>query len=61
MSVGNSRLSLVAALRDLSGAGGVSSKFKTLFMPNLSLNVFDAKNSSERLLVRDCQCLPSKK
>ena len=48
MSLGNSRLSLVVALRDVSNAGGVSSKFVTLFMtfnaPNLSFYVFGAKN-----------------
>ena len=45
VSVGNSRLSLVAALKDLSNAGGASSK--TLFMtfnpPNLSVNVLVLK------------------
>ena len=65
MSVGNSRLSLVAALKDFSYAGGVSYKFKTLLItfspPNLFLGVFGAKNSPVRLLVNDCQCLPSKK
>ena len=66
ISVGNSCLSLIAALKDLSNPEDVSSKLKTLFMifnsPNFSLNVFAAKNSPVRLLVRDCQCLlPSKK
>ena len=65
ISVGNSRLSLVAALKGLSNAEGVSSKLKTLFRifnpPNFSLNVFAAKNSPVRLLVRDCQCLLSSK
>ena len=48
MPLDNSRLNLVVALRDASNAGGVSSKFVTLFMtfnaPNLSFYVFGAKN-----------------
>ena len=64
--VGNSRLTLVAALKDMYNAEGVSSRFNTLFMifnpPNFSLNIFADKNSPVRLLVRDCQCLlPSRK
>ena len=65
MSVGNPRLCLVAALKDLSNSGGVPSKFKTLFIIfiplNLSLNVFGAKNPPVHLLLSDCWCLPSKK
>ena len=66
ISLGNSRISLVAALKDLSNAVVFSSKLKTLFMtfnpPNFSLNVFAAKNSPVCLLARDCQCLlPSRK
>ena len=65
-SVGNSRLSLVAALKGFSNADGVSSKLKTLFIifspPNFSLNVFAVKHSAVRLLVRNCQwLLPSRK
>ena len=65
-SVGNSRLSLVAFLKDLSNADGVSSKPKTLFKtfnpPNFSLSIFAAKNALVRLLVRDFQwLLPSRK
>ena len=49
-SVGNSRLSLVAALKDLSSAGGVLSmlkKFSIMFTgPNLSPKVFGAKSLS---------------
>ena len=60
MSVGNSCLSLVAALKNLSNAGGVSCKLKILFMifnpPNLPSNIFVAKNLPVCLLVRDCQC-----
>ena len=46
MSVGNSRLSLVAALKDLSNAGGASSKtlFMTFNSPNLSVNVLVLKS-----------------
>ena len=59
ISVGNSRLSLVAALEDLFSAEGVSSRLKIFFMifnpPNVSLNVFAAKKSPVHLLVRDCQ------
>ena len=66
ISVGCSSISLIAALKYLSSAGGASSKIKTLFMifnlPDFSLNVFSVKKSPVRLLVRDCQCLsPSKK
>ena len=66
MSVGNELLSLVAALRDLSNAEGVSSRLNTLSMifnlPNFSLNVFAAKDSPVRLLLKDYQCLlPSRK
>ena len=61
----NPSQSLVAALKDLSNAVSVSSKFKTLLMtlnaPDLSFNVFGAKSSPVRLLVRDFQCLQSKK
>ena len=57
MSVCNSRLSLIAALKDLFNADGISSKLKTFFIifnaPNFSLNVFAAKNSPVRLLVRN--------
>ena len=49
ISVGNSPLSLVAALKDLSDEGGVLSTPKKLFIvftpPNLSLRVFRVKNS----------------
>ena len=59
--VGNSRLCLVAPLKDLSNAKDVSSRIKTLFMkfhlPNSSLKVFAAKNAPVRLSVRDFQCL----
>ena len=65
ISFGNSCLSLVAALKDFSNAGGVLLKFKTIFITfnpaNLSLYVFRAKNSPVHLFVSDCQCLPSKK
>ena len=48
-SVGNAALTLVTALKDLSKVGGVVSMPKTFFIvftpPNLSLNVFGAKNS----------------
>ena len=65
-SVGNSRLSLVATLKDHSNAGGISSKLKTLFIafktPTFSLSVFGAKNSPVHLLVKGYQCLlPSRK
>ena len=60
-SVGSSLLSLLATLIDLSNADGVLSRLRTLFFvfnpPNFSLNVFGAKNSLVRLLVRDCHCL----
>ena len=59
ISVGNSCLSLAAALKVTSNADGVSPKLKTLFMtfnpPDISLYVFTAKNPPVRLLVRDCQ------
>ena len=65
ISFGNSHLSLVGALKDLSNAESVSSKIKILFMifnpTNFSPNLFAAKNSPLRLLLRGCQCLlPSK-
>ena len=65
-SVGSSFLSLLTTLIYLSNADDVLSKLKTLFMifnpPNVSLNVFGAKNSPVLLLLRDCQyLLPSKK
>ena len=48
-SVGSSLLSLVAALINLFGEGGVSSRLKTLFVifnaSNFSLHVFVAKTS----------------
>ena len=48
-SVGSSLLSLLAALKDLSNAGGVLSIPKNFFIvftpPNLSLQDFGAKNS----------------
>ena len=48
MSVGNSRLSLVATLKDLSNAEGVSTVPRKFFIalnqPNLSLTVFVARN-----------------
>ena len=60
-SVGNSALSLVAALIDISSEGGVWSRLKTLFKifnpPNFSLSVFAAKSSPVHLLVRDCNWL----
>ena len=60
ISVGNSCLSLVAALKNLSNAGSISSKLKILFMIfnplNLPSNIFVAKNLPVCLLVRDCQC-----
>ena len=60
-SVGSSLLSLLATLIDLSNADGVLSRLRTLFIvfnpPNFSLNVFGAKNSLVRLLVRYCYCL----
>ena len=64
ISASNSRLSLVTALKVLSNAEGLSSKLNKLFMifnpPNFSVNVFAAKISPVRLLVRDCQLLSSK-
>ena len=49
MSVGNSRQSLVAVLKDLSNTGGVLSMPRKFFIaftpPDLSLNVFGARNS----------------
>ena len=48
-SVGNSRQSLVVALKDLSNKGGDLSAPQKIFivftLPNLSLKVFGAKNS----------------
>ena len=48
ISVGNSPLSLTAALKDHSKKGGVLSTSKKNFIvftqPHLSLKVFDAKN-----------------
>ena len=35
--------------------------FMTFNPPNFFLHAFAAKNSPVRLLVRECQCLPSKK
>ena len=66
ISVGNSCLSLVAALKVTSNADGVSPKLKTLFMtfnpPDFSLYVFASKNPPVRLLVRGCQWIsPSRK
>ena len=47
-------MSVVAALKDLSNAEDIASKFKTLFitfsLPNLYLNVFGAKNSPVGLI-----------
>ena len=48
MLVGNSRLSLVAALKGCSDAGGVSSVPRKYFIAesllNLSLNIFGSRN-----------------
>ena len=58
LSVGNPSLSLVAALKDISNAGGVY--LISIPYSNLSLNVFGVKNWPVHLLISDCQCLPSK-
>ena len=59
MSVGNSCLSLVVALKDRSMVGGVSPKFKTLLItltsPKICFSVFSTKNSPLQLIVNNSQ------